>query len=271
MTNDLGTSFRNARTRRLGTRASVILAIGIALICAAPGAIAGELHDAVRARDTAAVEALLAGGAEVNESDYLVGTALHVAVSGGDTQITAILIDHGADLEATSELQGGRPLHLAAQFGDVPMLALLLDRGADIEAHDGLQRTPLLHAATQGNAKAARLLLERGAAVDGRDGMRERTPLMMASYFGRMEMVKLLIDHGADVNATDSFGETSLHFAVGDASYNNSGGPALIEYLLTSGANPNVKRRDGLTPLSYAKVRGFKETPDVLRRLGATD
>ena len=94
---------------------------------------------------------------------------------------------------------------------------------------------------------------------------------MMASYFGRLETVKLIIDRGADVNATDSFNETSLSFAVGDASYQNSRGPALIEYLLAKGADPYIRRKDGLTPLGYAEVRGYKETPGVLRRLGVTE
>ena len=268
---DLGKPFRDTGARRQRSLAVVALAIGIGLICATPAASAGELHDAVRAQDKAAIEALLASGTAIDESDYFFGTALHVAVSGGDVEIAAILIGHGANLEAASEQQGAQSLHLAAQFGYMPMLALLLDRGAEIEVYDDLQRTPLLHAATQGHAKAAQLLLDRGAAVDGRDGIKERTPLMMASYFGHLELVRLVIDHGADVNATDSFGETSLHFAVGDASYRNARGPAVIEYLVMHGANMNVKRRDGLTPLGYAKVRGYKETPGVLRRLGASE
>ena len=271
MASDSGNPFRDLGDRRQRSPVLVVLAIGIGLICATPATSAGELHDAVRAQDKVAIEALLASGTAIDESDYFFGTALHVAVSGGDSEIAAILIDHGANLESASEQQGARSLHLAAQFGHVPMLALLLDRGAAIEVHDDLQRTPLLRAATQGHAKAAQLLLDRGAAVDGRDGIKERTPLMMASYFGRLELVKLLIDHGADVNATDSFGETSLHFAVGDASYRNAGGPTVIEYLVARGANINVKRRDGLTPLGYAKVRGFKETPGVLRGLGASE
>ena len=119
--------------------------------------------------------------------------------------------------------------------------------------------------------QAAATPFDREAAVDGRDRMRDRTPLMMASYFGRLEIVKILIDQGADVNATDSYDETSLHFAVGNISYNIAGGPVLIEYLVANGANPSLKRGDGLTPLGYAKARGFKETPGVLRRLGVTE
>lgn len=248
------------------------LALYLMFIGGSPTALrAGELHDAVRAQDGAAIEAILARGADIEETDFIFGTALHVAVSEGRTEIAAILIGHGANLEAVSEQQSSRAMHLAAEFGDVAMLAFLLDRGADIDARDSVERTPLIRAVVAGNTEAVRLLLDREAAVDGRDRMRDRTPLMMASYFGRLEIVKILIDQGADVNATDSYDETSLHFAVGNISYNIAGGPVLIEYLVANGANPSLKRRDGLTPLGYAKARGFKETPGVLRRLGVTE
>ena len=99
-----------------------IVALVMDLICTPSAVFAGELHDAVRAQDNAAVEALLASGAEIDETDFLFGTALHVAVSEGNSEIAAILIDHGADVEAVSEQQDSRALHLAAQFGDAAIL-----------------------------------------------------------------------------------------------------------------------------------------------------
>lgn len=256
--------------QRLACAAAVlVLTIGLAGNSALLGA--GGLHDAIRAQDAAAVAAMIASGADLNQSDYQIGTPLHVAVSGGFVKVAANLISHGADIEAPGEINGMRPLHMAAQSGDVLMAKLLLDRGAGVEAYDGLQRTPLLVAASAGHVQLARLLIGAGAAVDGREGIRSRTPLMMACYFGRIEMVELLLERGADVNATDSFNDTSLSFAVGDASYRNARGPALIEYLLANGADPSIRRNDGLTALGYARVRGFKEQSGVLRRLGVTE
>ncbi len=247
------------------------LAIGIGVFCAHTATFAGELHDAVRAGDKAAVESLLVGGADVDENDYILGTALHIAVSQGNVDIAKILIDQGADLQAASEQQGARALHLAAAFNDIVMLALLLDSGADTESRDDDHRTPLFRAAIPGHTEAVRLLLDRGAELEARDGIRARTPFMMASYFGRLNIVELLIDRGADINATDTHGESALSFAVGITSFYNAGGPALIEYLVANGADLNVKNNAGLTPLAYAKRRGPKETPGVLRRLGAME
>lgn len=107
-------------------------------------AFAGELHDAVRANDQASVDALLAEGAEVNESDFIPGTPLHIAALEGNSEIAKSLIERSADLEAVSEQQGSRSLHLAAEFGNVSVIALLLDNGANIEARDDHKRTPLL-------------------------------------------------------------------------------------------------------------------------------
>jgi uncharacterized protein len=56
---------------------------------------------------------LLAGGADVNEKD-LFGTPLHLAAAKGELAIAVILIDRGADLEATGEPEGAHPLHTAA-------------------------------------------------------------------------------------------------------------------------------------------------------------
>lgn len=74
-------------------------------------ALGGELHDAVRANNGDLVMSLLAEGADVDESDFLLGTALHVAVSEGRHEIARLLIGNGADLEAVSEQQGSRAMH----------------------------------------------------------------------------------------------------------------------------------------------------------------
>ena len=241
-------------------------------------AVAGELHDAVRAQDNAAVEALLASGAEVDETDFIIGTALHVAVSEGNSEIAGILIDHGADVEAVSEQQGSHALHLAAQFGDAAMLALLLDSGAEIEARDGYQRTPLYRGSAGGNADVVRLLLDRGAEVRAREGKYGETPLHEASHRGHLDVVRLLLDHGADIHATDNSGLTPFRVAAMPQSYSVVGGASLLEYLVAQGADPNAKDSSGLSVLAYAELQAtaggdtlFQEIVLVLRRLGATE
>ena len=274
---DLGNPFRDTGARRQQSLAVVVLAIGIGLVCTPFTTFAGELHDAVRAQDNAAVEALLASGAEVDETDFIIGSALHIAVSEGNSEIARILIDHSADVEAISELQGSRALHLAAQFGNAAMLALLLESGADFEARDGLQSTPLGLAASAGHAEAVRQLLDRGANVHAKDGKYGETPLHEASHHGRLDVVKLLLDHGADISAIDNSGLTAFRFAATPPSYSLIGDASLLEFLVAQGADPNAKDTSGMTALAYAKFHAtegfltFREIVDALRRLGATE
>jgi len=258
--------------RRRQSFIGFVMSVGLALASAPSSTFAAELHDAVRAQDGAAVEAILAKGVDIEQSDFVFGTALHVAVSEVNTEIAGMLIDHGANLEAVSEQQSSRAMHLAAEFGDVAMLAFLLDRGANIDALDSVLRTPLLRAVVMGHTEAVRHLLDRGAEVDSREQLKGRTPLMIASYMGHLGVVKLLIARGADVNATDTNGEFALYFASGQPSFSTAGGGGLIEYLVAHGADLNARTNAGLSSLDYAKVRGFtKDIAEVLRRLGARE
>jgi ankyrin repeat protein len=274
---DLGNPFRDTGARRQQSLAVVVLAIGIGLVCTPFTTFAGELHDAVRAQDNAAVEALLASGAEVDETDFIIGSALHIAVSEGNSEIARILIDHSADVEAISELQGSRALHLAAQFGNAAMLALLLESGADFEARDGLQSTPLGLAASAGHAEAVRQLLDRGANVHAKDGQYGGTPLHEAAHQGRLAVVKLLLEHGADVNATNNSGRTPFWEAAFPQSYTVVGDASLLEYLRAQGADPNAKDTSGMSVLEYVELQVrqgdviFAQIADELRRLGVTE
>jgi uncharacterized protein len=63
---------------------------------------------------------------------------LHSAAATRQLEIAELLVDGGADVNASQE-RGFTPLHEAAQNGDVALTRLLLERGADREqaAEDG--------------------------------------------------------------------------------------------------------------------------------------
>ena len=184
------------------------------LIGYAATARAGALHDAVKVGDRPAIEALLTGGTDIEESDFVVGTALHVAVAQGDAAVAALLLDHGANIEAESELQGARALHLAADFGDLAMITLLLDFDAEIDSRAGNTRTPLIRAAAAGHLEAVALLLGYGAAIDEHENVIGRTALHLAAFHGHVEVVKLLVEGGAKVDARDNRGYTPFILAA---------------------------------------------------------
>ena len=210
----------------------------------------------------------------VDESDFMLGTALHLAAVDDNVESAKLLIAHGADVEAVSELQGSRPLHLAADTNSIKVLRLLIQEGADIESTDDLGRRPLTRAAAK-HPEAVEILLDSGAEIDGREEEHHRTPLIVAAYKGCLGCARYLVRRGADINARDDLGKTALWYAATPYSYSPVGGPQLIEFLANSGADLEVKDKTGMTPLAWARNNGtgmdetFREIAEILIDLGA--
>jgi len=127
-------------------------------------------------------------------------------------------LDFGVTGARLLSLRGTTLLHVAAEYGNTEAVALLLDRGADVNASALLDdsgvggQTPIFHAVTQFNdwgLPAAQLLLERGANLSlcaklpghyERPGeIVECTPLAYAKLFPGTEnkTVAFLRDRGA--------------------------------------------------------------------------
>jgi hypothetical protein len=88
------------------------------------------------------------------------------------------------------------------------------------------------------------------------------TPLQEAAKMGRQAVVEYLLSKGADVNGKNARGETPLFSAV-------SGGKAIVELLLKHGADAKTKSDLGDTPLDRALANGKTEVAEVLRKAGS--
>nr|XP_024395266.1 ADP-ribosylation factor GTPase-activating protein AGD3-like isoform X2 [Physcomitrium patens] len=84
-----------------------------------------------------------------------------------------------AAIADTKDLQGCNLLHIACQIGDLSLVELLLQHGAQIEATDSLGRTPLHHCVLKGKNLCAKLLLTRGSKPRAPD-ITGKTPLEIA-------------------------------------------------------------------------------------------
>ena len=107
------------------------------------------------------VRSALRRGADVNAMN---GAALQMAACYSDAAVVELLIEKGADMTQTNmgnRRFSGTPLHSSAYHGNIPAIAVLLDRGADINASS--HGTPLWYAARAGNVGAISMLLDRGA------------------------------------------------------------------------------------------------------------
>jgi len=129
---------------------------------------------------------------------------LGLAAFFGRKGVAALLLEHGADPNATSRNSVQvRPLHSAAAHSD-PAISLaisqsLLDMGADPNTAQPGGWTPLHQAAAHGKKDLVRLLLDHGADPEARseDG---KSPLEMALKDGHPETAALLSQYGASAD-----------------------------------------------------------------------
>ncbi len=91
-------------------------------------------------------------------------TPLHVAASKNAADVAALLLKHGADVNAKAE-EGLAPLHVAAGENAADVAALLLKHGADVNAKTENGSTSLNYSAWYNAADVAALLLKHGADV----------------------------------------------------------------------------------------------------------
>ncbi|WP_371869111.1 ankyrin repeat domain-containing protein [Duganella margarita] len=105
---------------------------GIDLEAKAPNGNTALMMAAFRKNKTALLE-LLKRGAQVNQKGW---TALHYAAASGSVEITTILLDKYAYIDAETP-SGMTPLMIAAREGQEEVVELLLNQGADATLKDG--------------------------------------------------------------------------------------------------------------------------------------
>jgi len=186
-------------------------------------------------------------------------TLLHVATdwpgnfpNGSD--IVAVLIAFGADVNSRFLGQHSEtPLHWAASSDDVSVLEVLLNHGADIEATGGVigGGTPLADAVAFGQWRSARRLVERGATTTlwqaAALGLMPQVECHFAAnpppsdtdvtnafwcacHGGQQQVAQYLASRGADLNWAGYDGLSPLDAA------RRSAAAGLVEWLLEIGA-----------------------------------
>jgi ankyrin repeat protein len=159
-----------------------------------------RITTAMKARDAAAVRALVKQRADVNSADVEGMTALHWAAHWNDVETVKLLLSAGARATVANRY-GVTPLHEAATTGNATIVNALLRAGADANAAYGEGETPLMIAARTGSIDAVTLLVESGAQVNAAESFRGQTAVMYAAVENHAAIVRALIAAGANVNA----------------------------------------------------------------------
>ena len=164
----------------------------------ATAATAGPAEDLINAAgrgDAAAVQALLAKGADVNamRSGSNDATPLIMASLNGHLDVVQALIAKGADVNAKRNSNGATALMLASQFGHLDVVQALLANGADVNAKDSTGWTALMAASQDGHLDVLQALLVKGADVNVKASHGE-TALMVTRD---TEIRALLVQAGA--------------------------------------------------------------------------
>jgi ankyrin repeat protein len=206
--------------------------------------IAGEtpLMVAARAGNAEVVDLLAARGANVNARASRGQTALMWAVAQKHPAVVKVLIARKADLharsDAWSQVMAVFPHGILDYNRSIP-------HGAD---------SALMFAARSGDLESARLLVAAGANVNDEDAWGV-SAITLAAHSGFRELVVFFLEQGADANA-DKAGFAALHAAIMRRD------EALIETLLSHGANPNLALRTW-TPMRRSS-RDWNFAPELV-------
>lgn len=124
-----------------------------------------EIFVLAKAGDTAGVEKLVAGGADINARDETGQTPLITAALARQDGVAEFLVSHGASLEARTK-KGMTALHAAAYSGDKAIAEMLLKYGADVNDQANIAGITPLHAAAEENhADIVEALVKAGADI----------------------------------------------------------------------------------------------------------
>lgn len=208
------------------------------------------------------VQRFLAAGADLNTEET--ANALRWAAQSGNTDVVALLLDNSTPIDA-GDANNRTALMQAARFGCIATMHLLLERGADPNATSRREGTALMASVESGsrrNREAVEMLLAYGARADvrTRSGW---TPLMPPCIWGDTAVVELLLRHRADPNAfTDA---VAMEREVGCSTTNalmmavGNGHVEAVKLLLQYGADPLAKNNANICALDTARLfHGFK-------------
>jgi ankyrin repeat protein len=166
------------------------------------------------------------------------------------------------------DANGRTPLHVAAFGSRYAAARALLRLGADPNALEAQRYDIVTIAAVRDDLEMLKIALEGGTRAGNITSPYDGTALIAAAHLGHVEVVRVLIAAKAPLDHVNNLGWTALieSIVLGDGGRNHT---ATLEALVKAGANVNLADRQGATPLSLAKRRGYAGMVQILEAAGA--
>lgn len=194
-------------------------------------------------------------------------TGLHVAAHKGDVAQIQELAASGADAN-TRDLHGRTPLHVATFARQGEAIRALAKAGANLGLLENDRYDAVTIAAVADDEQSLRVLLALGASAKLITSRYDGTALIAAAHLGHDGVVKQLIAAGASLDHVNNLHWTALIESI----VLGNGGPRHVQTLralVAAGANTRLTDRQGNTPLTLAKARGYSEMAQVLEKTAA--
>ena len=232
------------------------------------------LHSQVKTSNLAMLERLLGRPYRMDPTkrDEDGDTALHCVLWGTSVKLVEMLIQHGADIEATNA-KGETVLAVAVRMGNLEVARYLVQEcKALVNVASRSRGSPFLEACHRGTLEMVKLL--HGSENDPADVDRDTrgplgTPLQAAllrvdgKATDKDDIIRYLIEEAhADINRASQFWGGALHLACLNAS------PETVRMLITRGADIWAEDYGVRTPLHFALYR-TREHVDLLLERGA--
>jgi len=227
---------------------------------------------AARGNSLETVKALLAAGADINQTSGYGWSPLLVATQNRFYQLGSYLLDHGADPNKANN-GGWTPLYLAVdnrniEGGDYPVrkgdmdhldfIKKLLGKGADVNAR--------VKDSTETRTVFTNQWLDENGA----------TAFLRASQSSDLEVMRLLLARGADPKIATVGNVTALQVAAGIGwvdgltyEWSEKANLETVKLLLDLGVDPNVQAETGRTALHGAGHKGRTAVIQLLVDAGA--
>jgi uncharacterized protein len=161
--------------------------------------------------------------------------------------------------------EGRCALVAAAYKNRLEIVDVLIAVGADVNMKDNTLQSAYLISTSDGYTELLKKTLKAGADVHSTDSY-NGTGLIRAADRGHVEIIRELLKTDIRVNHINKLGWTALLEAIilGDGGRRHT---EVVRLLVDAGADINLPDKDGSTPFTHAKNRGFTDIVKILENI----